>query len=428
MTYLNRDPSSPGLPLPDDLNPTSFWCVSLKLPKDPKYVMAMLGALQQPCNWSEWQRDSGKRGRQAAKVWRDVYNSIMFNECAPTPNQGSGDCNCEECDCDMWRQDGCKLILTCNGVDVFTYDPTECIKKIASQPGQTTPPAAGDCQEWPVQLTGNGNWLLPVGVSEGDTIEISAYDGAWSDAPASNWYCPTGQPFVLGQCVGLGGPSSGDPLPSVDHMRIVAKVGSTYIDAIGPYTVPLGVTDAQVTYQANDSDISNNLGQVTFTVKYCKKASTPTWSHDFNFATGGAQGWQDVVSGGTTSPHQVLGGAGWVSQEVYAPAFNTYYNICFMKRPLAGSAHIQTVTVYYDDQVTTPDSDGNALGFGGTTDNNTTWSKDGLPSHGWTANLDVDSSRFAYFIIVGGKSGSPGIPGHVTVSRIVYTGTGTDPF
>jgi hypothetical protein len=289
----------------------------------------------------------------------DVVQAKAFNLiqmlATPVKAQECGDCECDEM---TWRQEGCKLILSCNGVDTFVYDPTTCIQGGTVQPGSNTPPNPGDCQIFHAVLQGNNQWLLPVQCNAGDTITVSNAKGAWNDGGHYQWTCPDGSRYILGSCGAAGDPLSGDPVPSVPHMRLVGQFGTVWNDGIGTYTIPVGSTNLAVVFQANDSDLSNNLGSISFDVQYCAKANPKTWEHTFDFTTGGASGWVDVPSGGSTLPHQVFSSDGAKSQVVYSPDFSTYYNIVFMKYILAKATTLTTYQVFYADGVTTDDPDG----------------------------------------------------------------------
>lgn len=176
-------------------------------------------------------------------------------------------------DMPLFRQEGCLFQVQCaDGSWTTIYDPTNCINSGAVNPTPQPNPPAGDCQEYGLKVPGNGLALLPVLVSAGDTIEILVPNGAWSGDNGTQWNCADGSTFVLGGCVGSPGTSGTDPLPASPHMSLIAKIGSTYYQLMpGVFPVPSGVTDNSImTFQANDSDLTDNVGTISAIVKVCK--------------------------------------------------------------------------------------------------------------------------------------------------------------
>ena len=61
----------PGYPLPDgDLGSDELVCQLVYLPDKPEYWQALYGALSYMATWRAWERDTDKRGKDAAGDWR----------------------------------------------------------------------------------------------------------------------------------------------------------------------------------------------------------------------------------------------------------------------------------------------------------------------------------------------------------------------
>lgn len=314
------------LPLPEILNPSGFKCVTVRVPNDRQHIANFFGALYQLTAWNSYDRDDAHRALIAANRWRSEFERLVLADCTLT---GDGEM--------QFRQNGCKLEYSLDCVTWNTlYDPTGCFA-----PGVTQPPAGGvlaegDCVEYDVALYANNTWMLPIPVNDGYTITVSPAIGAWNDGGSPNWYCPDGVPFVLGVCVGSGAPVGGDPAPLVDHMRLIAVLGTGQtIDAYdNTFTLPGGTGATSLKFQANDSAIGNNLGSIHFHVKVCATA-VPSWCYTFNFLTsdGGWAGYDDAAPVWTS-------GLGWVGGG--ANADRTYLN-----KAVSASSHINTLTAVF---------------------------------------------------------------------------------
>lgn len=68
----------PGYPLPDgELGEDEIVCQLVFLPDRPEYWQALLGAIHYMSTWLAWERDSGKRGKDAAANWREAFELTM---------------------------------------------------------------------------------------------------------------------------------------------------------------------------------------------------------------------------------------------------------------------------------------------------------------------------------------------------------------
>jgi len=392
--------------LPAIVNPTKI-CTTVMVPNEPQHIAAFLGAIRGLGSAVNWQDDVGHTAKDVANVWRDVFDLIVMGNCAQA---GSDDV--------QFRQNGCLLQFSVDCVNWFTlYDPTDCIREVTGQPGPSGTPGAGDCKEYDVTLQANQQWMLPTTVSDGYTIEISNVQGAWSDG-ATNWYCTDGTPYILGQCVGLKGHAGGDPSGSLYHMAIIGKIQAgtpVYFDATGgTYTVPGGTGQQSVSFQANDSDISNNSGQVSFHVKVCNE-TVVEWTHVFDF-TIDDRGWI-----GRSPYSSYAAGVGWEDASgalyVQTPTFGASYDITYIKAEFT---------------VVTPDTQtgGNVLydadtSFGQIVEllrNNSLFQTGGVLE--WTGSQTIaagDTVTYAW-------SGNGATSAHVRLTMVTIGGTGSDPF
>lgn len=279
------------IPLPAHTDPTETQCFQFVIPMDTEWLGMFFGALYQLTAWNSYDRDDDHTAAGIADKWKQIISDARESECGT----------------DMtitFRQTDCLLEYSLDDGATWTtaYDGTDCLTaaiadgtilggsaledaiaagKIAAgqQQGPTGAPAPGGCKDFYVTLSANQKWLCPCPIGDGDTITIDDARGGWTPDPTHYWYCPSGETYTLGGCAGgTGATDSGDPLPTVDHMRLVANYNDVWFDAYNQeYDVPDGVEETQLILQANDSEINNNLGSVTFHITICKNVLTYSW-------------------------------------------------------------------------------------------------------------------------------------------------------
>lgn len=266
-------------PIPPQSTPDDTVCVILRVPKSPQWLGAFWWIIDQYSYWFNWQRTDDKRGTTIAARWRDMFWQAVAE------NNGAS-----MCPTDILAQIGIQLdedismnirikpdnpcIIQMWCIDHWEdwYNPLACVPGSIVQPVNGTPLTDGNCQEWNVSLRGSDKWLLPVAVSAGDVISITEATGGWNDG-SLGWNCVNGDTFALNACVDADPAVAGDPLMTVNHMRLIMSVDTVWTDAFNAiYAVPAGVTDGQVFFQANDSALSNNSGTVSFHVKVCRQS------------------------------------------------------------------------------------------------------------------------------------------------------------
>lgn len=156
-----------------------------------------------------------------------------------------------------------------------------------SQPGEGSkqPSSGGGTAQYCQQLFANSKLLLPLIVSTGDVIDLISASGAGNDGTGLIWNCPNGDVFFAGFCQTSSSALVGtDPLPTAPHMSLIANVGGTYVAlSSSPYTVPSGVSNATVTIQINDDDLTNNSGAYQICVNVTNN-QLASWSVTLDFA------------------------------------------------------------------------------------------------------------------------------------------------
>ena len=68
--------NDPGYKLPEVIEPDENCCICIPIPNDFNHKMAFLGQLDELGYWWNWERDTDKKGREAAAVWRKIVACI----------------------------------------------------------------------------------------------------------------------------------------------------------------------------------------------------------------------------------------------------------------------------------------------------------------------------------------------------------------
>lgn len=79
----------PPFPIPQNVNPEEYRCITIPVPDDPTYLQVFVGVISDMTQWFNWARDEGKNGKECAQVWRDIYNEIDWSG-----NMSKCGCNC----------------------------------------------------------------------------------------------------------------------------------------------------------------------------------------------------------------------------------------------------------------------------------------------------------------------------------------------
>lgn len=189
----------------------------------------------------------------------------------------------------------------------------------------------GQCVTYLLVLSAREQILLPCLLQEGYEITIFGQEGAasdgsgWiSDLDLSYWFCPNGNQYGLDGTsptiqIGCyenptGAPFTDphDPLPTANHMALIANISGTFYDVgeTGTFiTVPSGVENGLSAFQLNDSSIGDNTGNITFYVTVCNPEETDNHCFELDFTAGDGSAFGFHLQGGSWS-----GGTGLVGQ------------------------------------------------------------------------------------------------------------------
>jgi len=271
-------------PLPEVVHPTETICYKIHVPRERHYIGAFLGAmflLSKPYAWGD---DDAHTALQVGAVWRAIFDQLVAGDCEPSAPLGQGGAEDTEMAIRQNPDNPCEIQSSADGTHWCTFiDLSLCFGNPPQPGGGSDQPQPGACASYHAQMLGNGFWLLPTGVSSGDTIEVSGASGVTYNGDHLSWYCPDGSTFILGACTSLTQTDSGNPLPTVFRSKLIAKIGSTFYDVFGgTFTVPSGHTNDPVTFQVNAATLSNNSGSIEFDVEVCNNQSGNvgiTYSH-----------------------------------------------------------------------------------------------------------------------------------------------------
>jgi len=260
--------------LPAVVDPPGRICFQIRVPDEPQHVAAFLGAIYDLAKPYKWANDDAHTAIDVGAVWFGIFEALRRNSCECSPDVGIGGD-----DMPRLRQNPtnpCLLEQECLPDQWVTlFDASLCLQ---SSPGQPSPggpgPGPGEAQQFCLSLNANGQVLLPIAVQEDWTIEIMQRQGGWTDG-GGDWNCPNGQSYILGLCSGVGGLDGSDPLPTALHMSVIAQIDTLFYNGNAIITVPHGLSDQKVVFQANDATLSDNFGTVSFCVKVTAAAVLP---------------------------------------------------------------------------------------------------------------------------------------------------------
>jgi len=335
-----------GYPLPPTPDAPRI-CVQLEIPNEPTHIANFIGALLSLTIWKNYRAEADRRNKPVADVWRDIVYGIQFGNCTIPAIPGSAGAEAED---NLIRQNPdnpCLLETSIDGVNWCQFADLSLCFGAPQQPGQgSQQPPAGGCASYHAVMPGNGQWLLPTIVSSGDTIEVLGPTGVTYDGGNLDWHCPDGDVFFAGFCTGVSFTHVGNPIPTAPEMRLIANIGGTFYDVLGSaFTVPVGVSNAQVSFQVNHSDLTGDGGSLTFDVKVCNNQSS-TWTHTFNFlANDGAFLNIPYPSGNPTAAWTAA--VGWEANNCVVITSTSVYTLLGIYRDFA-TATITGFSMTYD--------------------------------------------------------------------------------
>jgi len=337
--------------LPDVVNPPDSICYVIPVPNDKFHVAAFMGAIY-ALTWSKnWGRDASDTAAAVSRVWQAIFDNLQFCPAPLSPpvlGAGGEDEN-------MIRQNPdnpCELQTSIDGIHWCTFADFSLCIPAPSQPGGGTeqPPTGGGQACYQGETPASQLWLLPTIVNTGDVIDLQIVTGAGNDGTVSPWFCPDGTTFFAGGCIGgTGGLDGGDPLPTVNHMRLIYLIDGTYYDAMaGPFTVPSGVISQQVSLLVNDSVLSDNSGSYQFKVCVTNNQSA-SFNHVFDFANDGLSGFSfnmaSVISG---TPGVFVPGVGIQTGTVEQAAGPEFFRSIRLLRTGIPARTITTWQLFFD--------------------------------------------------------------------------------
>jgi hypothetical protein len=402
--------------LPLDVYPATHtdWCVPV--PDDPFYRAAFLGALWHLAEAYKWADDSDHTAKDVARVWRDIIDSL---EKCQTPGVQLPVGN-EDDEMSIFRVDcDCRVfVLCCDGTEKELLTKDAIIALLTQQPGAGSPqPGVNGGQAcYQAQLNSNGQWLVPTTVNAGDQLVFSAVQGAaWDGATLGVWYCPNGQTFFAGQCIGPGGTSGTDIAPSIDHMRLIVNIGGVWYDAYNTtITVPGGVVASPVVVQVNDSSLSDNAGNLNFQVCVTNNQSGG-WTHIFDF-TSGPGPFSPVLNLGVPCATYVPG-IGWESVVDHG------FDVCRINAVGLPSANYSQVILDWTDTV---EAISQILAGDATLAQFTAIMPLGPGSHVISSQIVAPYSATVFRIDANDTAHA--VAGSIVFNKLTISGTGIDPF
>jgi hypothetical protein len=243
---------------------------------DAKWKPYLVGLIKTLLVDRTWQTDAYRSTGEASLLLEAILTADFCTIEQPGIEMGDCMCGC------LRVADGILQTFSCG---VWTDVPGGNLNNIVQQgsgnPENTGGPLAdGGCKEYDLSIIGTLPTVLPIPLNAGDSIEITSWRGQWSDGSgalfAQPYFCADGQEYLLGTCSGLTFTDGGDPLPSANHMSVVAGVDGNWLAPMGSARyVPPGVSNAQMFFQANDATLGDNLGGVSIHVKVCRPAQAP---------------------------------------------------------------------------------------------------------------------------------------------------------
>lgn len=420
--------------LPTIVNPDTSLCVTIHVPNEPAYKAAFWGALLDLAAGYKWQDDPAHTAKDVAAVWQGIIDDLSLDTCPIEPTAPHGT-EIEEdmgiridCDCNVW-------ITCCDGTEKQLA--TVEMVNAPSQPGAGTggpPPAAGACRTYQGKVSGNGLWYAPFVVNTGDTLNLTSAAGATFNPANVAWYCPDGDQFFAGACVPYPVTDGANPMPGVPSGKLIAKIGGTYYDIQGGvFTVPGGVTNQPLELQFNYANIAASSGDVSFFLEFCNNvAGSFTHTFDFTLTNGGwnvspvGPGWASGDNGHWTA------GAGFQSDLVdYTTAS---YRLIQINKLLGSAREITNITVFFALTPGTLSGPANndliETFVGGSATNQASVNHTTPPSSPWmTGPISAPGVTKLEVLLFGGSQNGSGDPGgSVTITKVVVTGVGTDPF
>jgi len=396
-------------PLPEIVHPERTVCFQINVPNEIHYLAAFYGAiflLSKPYAWGD---DAAHTALEVGAVWREIFDRLIAGNCIIPAKPGSAGADGDDFMIRQNPDNPCLLESSLDGVEWCVFaDISKCVTSSQPGAGSPQPQPGGGCQTYQASIPGNGAWLVPTIVSTGDTISLTNLSGAWYGGSIT-WYCPDGSVFFAGVCTGAQNFNGGSQIPASPIGRVIALIDGTYYDILpGPFTIPGGITNKQVTLLMNTDTPSTASGNVNLDVTVCNNQAA-SWSSYFDFAISdysalmGANGFSFVPGTGLNG--------------IFSSG--TQNSFVFFQF-LATGVQINNMTIHYD-----------CTGHGGGSqilafyDNAGYFGTPTVPTTG--TNLIFGQVENATADAPGVQVGSGSDPGPVNLRNLLITGVGTKP-
>jgi hypothetical protein len=320
--------------LPLVIDPDDHYCFQILVPKDRFHLAAFYGAIQALTYSQAWEKDPAHTAAAVSRVWQKIWLKLLEGpncpDCAPGNLGGFED----EILIRQNPDNPCEIQSSADGIHWCTFIDLSLCRPGSGQPGggSTQPEPGGGIQCYDFNVAASSAIVLPTVVSTGDIITIAKADGAGNASGEFDWRCTDGQLYFAGTCQEAKTHDGGDPDPSLYHGQIIMLIDGTYYSAIAgtAFTVPGGISDAQVTLQAN-FPLPGASG--SYQLNVCvQNNQLPTWLHvlDFRTGTNGFVPWTaPLVSG---SDGSFSGGTGFVHGDGEVAAVNNWYRSVLIQR------------------------------------------------------------------------------------------------
>lgn len=358
--------------------------------------------------------------------------SQFIQGCVPPPQPGSNGAGGDEEY--MLRQNPdnpCELQSSVDGVHWCTWADLSKCQPAVTQPGGGTPqpPAGGGQTCYDAVMNASEQWNVPTVVNAGDQITFSGAEGAGADGGIDGlWYCPNGQTFFGGACIGIPGTKSADIANTIPHMRLIVNVGGTWYDAYNTsFTVPGGVVNSPVVVQVNDSTISDNSGSYRFKVCVTNNGAVQ-WTHTFDF-TRSDEGFTASSGEGVYTP-----GVGWVCQHNPTPDSNgIYYNIVQINKTVPAGATFTSYGMTFNLTKGTyqnPAHEAEMIYDSGAFPRKYLANSSAVSGNGQTFTETATRTGLTTigFRVTASTAASATYSGSGVITSVTFTGTGSDPF
>lgn len=429
------------IPVPPPPESSGGSCSTLSVQFPSEWLPYILGALQQLILQSTWQGTPEQiiDTQQRAQA---IIGSIQHAVCV-TGQEEPGGISCgDECMCCLRWNNGVLQVFSCGTwTDVPGGGP---ITTGTPSAGQGQPKPGGGTEDVCLELFANGTTPLGINVSSGDTILIFDLNGTWRDDTSIFGVinCPDGYAYVEGICVVQVPQGSPDPVPSALHMGLIIQIASNFYDVLqldifgGPtlFTVPSGISNQPVFFQANIANRANASGKVSFCATVTNNAPQ-LWERtiDYTVQNWGANGvaFPNPANTTTNPAPTYIPGTGWEQ----GPAGGNYADdlqMALIFQPLGATCHITQIQLSVEVLSGTATGPQNEReGYAGLVDPNTVGSAVSQldnPLIGATllvATVAWDTS-FLY-LAVGAGSYHVAADATQKITKLVISGTGTPP-